>query len=1210
MENNPDEKPKSENINNNIEDNKTKKLKYPFSGTAPNLIDKFLVLGYEQKTIDITFDRFENLHPKTKYQTRFRYYSFQERPSIINEICYDFTKDSLDNDLILELIFPNLPEMYFLDKQYVNLKEQKKEDNDEDLVIGNYSIIFSINPQDNNNSKKSYNGLGFVFFVPQEHKSNDKYDGILYVPITYVILSEFPYFFRFNEICRNIIIQIKKESDDIPIDIMIYNVVKFLQSPINKSINLTFAAPLGVPLIDDQSFDKVMNSFIALNKKDNNKLPFMFFSQLSGYPFMDLNLSFLFNLIPPDIVVEVFIFSFLEHDIIFYSSRPEILNMVMYIFTNLNYPFNDSIYYWHILSVSIKSFMSGSSTFVGKTCSTITGILDEYDPEVITTQKIREHFVLDIDEKNFFFLYQEETEEVKETMHLYNYIRSCTSDHDDIANDGTIKLDRESKIRNYFNDGIQLYEAIRSLMEELQRRAKKVTSTDYNKKDIKPSFLTIYEDESEFECLKANMRLQKAFFSFITQIIQNFLSIITIGEDEKSCNHESSEKSLPSFVINIKREELELNEEERKKRKFASKAGRIFKAKFKDSSKYSSFVVNFCKYHDAIDLYKIPYTFINEFVYYSHIAVKQNLSEVDVFKLIDQFYGKRKVNSLEEMIQASEKKNEKKIEKKNEKKTDKKKKEKSKKNKSNDLSEELEIENLYTFNFNNFIEYYKRFLRPSINREQEDDKEIFTKLSIVKSFKTYKRNGYYLSNKLLNTYANFCNDNFDKLRKIFRLIKCKKIKENEEDVQNSRLKTITDMIIDDKLFDINISNSAPFPKKNSGKLHSYASLETTTNKNKLIINDKEYEDVLFNKKMNKLERDLKIFGSYEFMDITNVIQDHFILERSFSSYALIKFSLLNIIAITREDYDLIIKNREVIKTICNFCEITKSLVRQYMNIYLNIFKALKERDTDPDNDQYDYCLSTIASHFSKTNMIPTEETTKTMKEIRESSKSNDSYLKDIDDGKDTDNNKEINQFIEQYGQFFEIHKDSSFFSSKKNTYKKFDEVMKTIESIFTGSYTAGKTSMNAISFDYKELDQLYIEAGLNAIDKDKKKFYPKTPLSLYYSTNRLLNDYLSNDFSNDDSIENDLLIYILSLLYYFKIPLIREKWIEHYKINNNNESNLLKLISKDKIKKSKDANDNVKVETERKDVNELNEIIKKIIAILVDLFKAIQNQKK
>lgn len=76
--------------------------------------------------------------------------------------------------------------------------------------------------------------------------------------------------------------------------------------------------------------------------------------------------------------------------------------MVMYIFSNMNYPFNDSIYYWHILSVSQNSFMTGKSTFVGKTSSTLTGILSKYDPELLTTKKIREHFVLDIDNKNFF----------------------------------------------------------------------------------------------------------------------------------------------------------------------------------------------------------------------------------------------------------------------------------------------------------------------------------------------------------------------------------------------------------------------------------------------------------------------------------------------------------------------------------------------------------------------------------------------------------------------------------------------------------------------------------------------------------------------------------------------------------------------------------------------------------------------------------------
>jgi hypothetical protein len=364
---------------------------------------------------------------------------------------------------------------------------------------------------------------------------------------------------------------------------------------------------------------------------------------------MDINLSFLFNLIPPEIVVEVFIFSFLEHDIIFYSSRPEILNMVMYIFSNLNYPFNDSIYYWHVLSVSQDNFMNGTSTFVGKTCSTLTGILNEYDSNVLTTSKIREHFVLDIDNKNFFFLYQEETEDVKDTINLYTYIKNCAQEADE-NNTDAIRLDRETRIKNYFNDGMQLYDVIKNLMDELNRRSKKVTSTNYNEKSEKPSFLNLYEDETEMECMEANLRLQKAFFTFIAQISQNFVGILFIeGEG-------GDEEDISNLSVSIRKEDG-INEEEETKRKLAQKAGRIFKKKFIDCSKYSSFVINFCKYHDTIDLYKIPYTFINEFIYYSHVAVRNNLSEVDVFRLIDQFYGKRNIISFEDIIKNTGEKN-------------------------------------------------------------------------------------------------------------------------------------------------------------------------------------------------------------------------------------------------------------------------------------------------------------------------------------------------------------------------------------------------------------------------------------------------------------------------------------------------------------------------------------------------------------------------
>ena len=1108
------------------------KVKYPFSGVATNLIDKFLVLGYDQKIIDYTFRYLKNQDGKPELNTRFDFFNFEERPSIINEICNDYSKDLLENDLILELIFPNIPEMYFLDKQYSATKKEA----DEELLISNYSIIFSINPQDNSGSKKSYNGLGFVFYIPIEHKTDDKIDGVIYAPVAYVILSEYPYFYHYNEICKQVLRQIKQEHDGIPIEILLYNIVKYMQSPINKTINLTFVAPLGLPFKDKgNDLSNILYPLYSL-RQEKNQIPNMFFHQLSGYPFMDINLSFLFNLIPPEIVVEVFIFSFLEHDIIFYSSRPEILNMVMYIFSNLNYPFNDSIYYWHVLSVSQDNFMNGTSTFVGKTCSTLTGILNEYDSNVLTTSKIREHFVLDIDNKNFFFLYQEETEDVKDTINLYTYIKNCAQEADE-NNTDAIRLDRETRMKNYFNDGMQLYDVIKNLMDELNRRSKKVTSTNYNEKSEKPSFLNLYEDETEMECMEANLRLQKAFFTFIAQISQNFVGILFIeGEG-------GDEEDISNLSVSIRKEDG-INEEEETKRKLAQKAGRIFKKKFIDCSKYSSFVINFCKYHDTIDLYKIPYTFINEFIYYSHVAVRNNLSEVDVFRLIDQFYGKRNIISFEDIIKNTEEKNPKdKKDKKDKKKEKEKTVKKNKESEKEDIANEVDIKNIYVFNFIEFVEYYKEHLRALINREQEDDKEIFTKVK-TQIFKTYKRNGYFLSNKILEIYMNISNNNYKKFMELFKLIKC--VKNSDENIN----------------------------KINDNK-HVNVIEEGNDDKNIL-------SELIMNKNMNKLEKDLKIFGSYEFVDITDVIERHFIIERCFTSYGLIKFSLLNILAITRGFENQKISNPKVMTTICDFCNKTKSLARKYMNIFLNILQELNFKNIIKNKKEFQKCRSIIAKYFTKSNMLPTEETTKAFNEkqkgdIDKNEKDEIEINENIDENKD----KEEKKYISDHGKFFD----------EKNKKKKFDEMLKIIEAIFTGNYSS-KTGINTIL--YKELNTSYEKKGV----KPKDNFIPKTPLILYYSSKELLAKYINNHYEINKANYDELLSDILSLIFYFKIPVIGEKWIEHYKTEKEKiaqEKNLTKKNSKINVE-----NDSI----------ELKQIISIIIAILVDLIDVIQKDSK
>ena len=141
----------------------------------------------------------------------------------------------------------------------------------------------------------------------------------------------------------------------------------------------------------------------------------------------------------------------------------------------------------------------------------------------------------------------------------------------------------------------------------------------------------------------------------------------------------------------------EEGEAEVQRKAFAKTAGKIIREKFMDSSKYNSFIINFCQYHETIDLYEIPYSFINEFIYYSQIASKNNLSEVCVFQLIDQFYGKIKMLDFDEIINQKEKDKEieksKKDDKKDKKEKEKEKKEKEKKEKKKEKKNEKKNEN-------------------------------------------------------------------------------------------------------------------------------------------------------------------------------------------------------------------------------------------------------------------------------------------------------------------------------------------------------------------------------------------------------------------------------------------------------------------------------------------------------------------------------------
>ena len=1112
--------------NKNNEDNKYKLkqkfIKYPFSGVASNLIDKFLVLGYDQKKLEkpIDYKEMENLNIYNNY---LKYFYLKERPTIINEICSNYKKESQESDVILQIIYPNFPRIYFFgDDNNLDNKEKEKFDLNEDL--NNKSIIFSINPQDNEGNKKSFNGFGYTFYSKKEHRNKaGEIDGIIHYPTTFVILSDFPFYFQFHKICKNVHEQMMKKTEEMPIDIILYNAIKFCPSPINVNLYLSFGMKLQGNFKNKITRGDILNQLFPMRDEEKiNSIPYIFLNQLSGYPLMDFNLSFLFSLLEPRMVILTFILTFLEYDIIFFSAEPEILNIVMYIFNNLNYPFNESIYYWHVVSLSKENFMSNAeSPFIGKVSSSMMGICSAFDPNLKTTNKVKEHFVLNIDDKTLSYSCSETTDQgdSDKIMELYDYLNECLPELDYKEDEENID---ELTIKEKYNDGLNLFSSIRKLASTLNRRARAVTKTNYNETNYRPSFFVPYEGENEMDMMRENLQIQKAFYTFLIQIFSNYISEFKIESyliEEVESNTNKLNKKFP-IMINIKKKEKGQDDLNEQGKLFGYNAGLTFKKLFRQSSKFSTFLTSFCQYHDCITELKIPFSFFYEYLYFSRVSPDNCLDPVDIFLIIDQFYGKiKKIDFFELMKEKRE----------NEKDDEQQLKESIKKEKN--IFKDFKY--IYNFSYNEFEQFYKKELRTIINREQEDDKNIFTKdQTSLKQLRIYKRNNFLLSQKILEIYINFSNNHFHECQECFKLIECEDII-NEQSNQE------------------NIIN-----EKNNKKGHD-----------NIIKEAKKEEEIDYK---NIMESNNKISATYELMEISDIIEKHLVNEKYFSPYEIMKFSLLNIIAITM-GMKKEINNALVMKIICDFCVVTNSLVRKYMNIFLLIFTHMK-LNMELDKKQCDDCIKLVISYFKTTNTFPSEDT-------------NISIL--ISKAYNSKDDVQVSyKSLETFKKCKKPDRERrAEFYTKTNKINE-DEVVEYIEKVNTGWYYIKNNKLEPnIKYFAKKYGNLY--SGLK-INKNGE-FIPKTPLELYASTNKLLFEFLS-DFHIEKNKYGELGVIVLSLLYYFKMDFFLPKW--NFKRKNvRNDKNLRNLTPID-INNSA-HNDIVK------------KLVVDIIFILLDLYEAI-----
>ena len=205
----------------------------PYLGVSKNLMEFFVIIGYDERMIKVTKSFFENQ----------KYIPLTILSNVISDLAYNMFEPSL----IIKRVYPDKPLILKTDK-----KPKKS------------SVIFSSCIDSLDGKKKIFNSCYALRFY---EKYVDSQKETYYIPKAFLIYSQYPYFNTYHQICKKLLKYYNSDTKDkIPIEILIYCFVNYIPSPLNatiilKDLDLNVEIPklTGYPYAD---FDlaKIINS--------------------------------------------------------------------------------------------------------------------------------------------------------------------------------------------------------------------------------------------------------------------------------------------------------------------------------------------------------------------------------------------------------------------------------------------------------------------------------------------------------------------------------------------------------------------------------------------------------------------------------------------------------------------------------------------------------------------------------------------------------------------------------------------------------------------------------------------------------------------------------------------------------------------------------------------------------------------------------------
>ena len=772
------------NSQQNEVNSEQKILRYPLNGRSSYLIDKFYIFGYNYLTLKkylYNDEKIKNIlneinkkhHNKISFNNEdFQKFHLKELPVLINEFTSDYEKECLDIDMIREMIMPKNVNLYYLEEEKELEKKSKKrlsnsvmdnnnkdgendiynfcifdKNNNKEINPQSYNVIFSSNPQSGNNSKKSINGFAYIFYKKlkeQKYYLNKYYS--FYIPIIFCVISEFPFYNSFFNLCQQIAYLFSRNEIRIPLEILLHNLVNITPSPLNSDISISLKAIINMEINADIQFkrqisdiqeeesiddndnlsdldneckenknninvlgslmdqitykpnsDKIVNIYkneskgktgpkisiletqfkfdekrrnrrTVIVKKVENKLnnneeleterksgvsniikhiktssmnfvgniitntnvdlsKKIKFELLTGYPLIQYNLAkVLLQTLSPIDIIDIFLYTFLEKDVLFFSRDLEFLTLTINSYLNLNFPLNDEKYYFINACVSYDNYINGNSTFVGSTFTTIIGINSSYNHKYQNNSmnKLKEHLAVDLDNGKVYKVEDKnDKEKSKKNKELFSYIKS------------SCKNKESKKDQNILNREIYI---LNQVLTDIYSKMK-----DGNDEDM--IYYNIYKSNAyisfDKDIKNLNLKIQDSFYRFINNISLYFYQNLSIKTDSDNLKMQSKKKD------DNKEEEMNVifMDEYREENNY-TKEELYLLDELTETMKFQSFVFGFVQSYNPIDLYKIPLTFTEEFI--SIISRRSRFLDKDInfLSLIDKLYGEKKEGEI------------------------------------------------------------------------------------------------------------------------------------------------------------------------------------------------------------------------------------------------------------------------------------------------------------------------------------------------------------------------------------------------------------------------------------------------------------------------------------------------------------------------------------------------------------------------------------